>query len=361
MVAEFFITLGSPAVSQNIQIIIALVALAAVAFTFVLVRKSGSTKSELDESARTPIANVDVESSSISQTDRKSEIAAHADQHSEVIEQPVGQAEINEQSQTLEQPSRSVENQPSLQSRLGRSRGSLTSAFRGLFSSTGVSDDAWENLEDTLIMADMGVQATSKVIEHLKAAVKKSNVADENGMLDLAKVELTKIVDAGLDRSLHLARHDEAPAVALTVGVNGTGKTTTTAKLAHLLASKDNDVLLGAADTFRAAAAEQLTTWGDRLGVPVVRGEEGSDPASVAFNAVTAGKVCGEVESTKSVSEIYSPLSGTIVTVNTSLDGAPELINSAPYGDGWIAEIEIVGGLPSEGLLTANEYATLTA
>ena len=78
-------------------------------------------------------------------------------------------------------------------------------------------------------------------------------------------------------------------------------------------------------------------------------------------SAVTAGKVCGEVESTKSVSEIYSPLSGTIVTVNTSLDGAPELINSAPYGDGWIAEIEIVGGLPSEGLLTANEYATLTA
>ena len=78
-------------------------------------------------------------------------------------------------------------------------------------------------------------------------------------------------------------------------------------------------------------------------------------------DAVTAGKVCGEVESTKSVSEIYSPLTGKIVSVNSALDGAPELINSAPYGDGWIAEIEIVGGLPSEGLLTANEYATLTA
>ena len=177
-----------------------------------------------------------------------------------------------------------------LRHRLGRSQGTLTSAFRGLFSAAGVTDDSWTDLEDTLIMADMGVSASADVIAHLKSAVKKVNVADADAMLALAAQELTSIVDAGLDRTLHLTRHHDAPAVALTVGVNGPGKTTTTAKIAHLLSQSDLEVLLGAADTFRAAAAEQLATWGERLGVQVVRGDEGSDPASVAFNAVAVGK-----------------------------------------------------------------------
>lgn len=176
-----------------------------------------------------------------------------------------------------------------LRDRLGRSQGSLGQVFRQTFSGSTISDDAWQDLEDTLIMADLGVSAATGIVEILKNAVKKSGASSASELHDIAKTELIKLVDGGFDRTMHINRHDNRPAIVLTVGVNGTGKTTTTGKLARMLSAQDKDVLLGAADTFRAAAAEQLMTWGERVGVPVVRGAEGSDPASVAFEAVTAG------------------------------------------------------------------------
>ncbi len=176
-----------------------------------------------------------------------------------------------------------------LRERLGRSQGSLGQVFKQTFSGSTISEDAWQDLEDTLIMADLGASAAAGIVETLKNAVKKSGASSAEDLHSIAKSELTKLVDGGFDRTLHTDRHADRPAVVITVGVNGTGKTTTTGKLARMLSAQDKDVLLGAADTFRAAAAEQLTTWGDRVGVPVVRGAEGSDPASVAFESVTAG------------------------------------------------------------------------
>lgn len=176
-----------------------------------------------------------------------------------------------------------------LRERLGRSQGSLGQAFRQTFSSSTIGEDAWQDLEDTLIMADLGVSAAAGIVDSLKSAVKKSGASSADELQEIAKSELIKLVDGGFDRTLHIDRHSDRPAVVLTVGVNGTGKTTTTGKLARMLSAQDKDVLLGAADTFRAAAAEQLTTWGDRVGVPVIRGAEGSDPAAVAFESVTAG------------------------------------------------------------------------
>ncbi len=176
-----------------------------------------------------------------------------------------------------------------LRERLGRSQGSLGQVFKQTFSGSTISDDAWQDLEDTLIMADLGVSAATGIVETLKAAVKKSGASSADELHEIAKSELIKLVDGGFDRTLHIEHHPDRPAVVLTVGVNGTGKTTTTGKLARMLSAQDKDVLLGAADTFRAAAAEQLTTWGDRVGSPVIRGAEGSDPASVAFESVTAG------------------------------------------------------------------------
>ena len=176
-----------------------------------------------------------------------------------------------------------------LRERLGRSQGSLGNVFRQVFSGTNIDESAWQELEETLIMADLGVSAAAGVVDRLKSAVKKSGAVSAQDLVALAKRELTELVDGGYDRSLKTDRHDDRPAVVLTVGVNGTGKTTTTGKLARMLSAQDKDVLLGAADTFRAAAAEQLMTWGQRVGVPVIRGAEGSDPASVAFESVTAG------------------------------------------------------------------------
>ena len=176
-----------------------------------------------------------------------------------------------------------------LRDRLGRSQGSLGQVFRQVFSGSNIDESAWQELEETLIMADLGVSAATGVVERLKAAVKKAGASSAQDLVALAKQELTVLVDGGYDRTLKVDRHNDRPAVVLTVGVNGTGKTTTTGKLARMLSAQDKDVLLGAADTFRAAAAEQLMTWGQRVGVPVIRGAEGSDPASVAFESVTAG------------------------------------------------------------------------
>lgn len=176
-----------------------------------------------------------------------------------------------------------------LRDRLGRSQGSLGQVFRSVFSGESIDESAWQDLEDTLIMSDLGVSAATGVVEKLRAAVKKSGAATAAELHDLAQAEMIRLVDGGFDRTLKIERHENRPAIVLTVGVNGTGKTTTTGKLARLLTAEDKDVLLGAADTFRAAAAEQLITWGERVGVPVVRGPEGGDPASVAFEAVTAG------------------------------------------------------------------------
>ena len=189
-----------------------------------------------------------------------------------------------------EVPESVVSRSTRLRDRLHLSQSALGHSFRSLFSGNAIDESAWQDLEDNLIMADVGVTASGVVIERLKAAVKHSSITDGSELKRLAQQVLTEIVDGGFSRTLSTSRYNDAPAVVLTVGVNGTGKTTTTGKLARLLAAQDKDVLLGAADTFRAAAAEQLSTWGERVGVPVVRGPEGSDPASVAFDAVTAGK-----------------------------------------------------------------------
>ncbi len=176
-----------------------------------------------------------------------------------------------------------------LRDRLGRSQGTLGQVFRSVFSDSDIDDSAWQDLEDTLIMADLGVKAATDFVAKLKTSVRKSGASTAQDLLDLAKRELTQLVDGNFDRSLQTDRHENQPAIVLIVGVNGTGKTTTTGKLARLLSAQDKDVLLGAADTFRAAAAEQLMTWGQRVGVPVIRGTQGSDPAAVAFESVAAG------------------------------------------------------------------------
>jgi fused signal recognition particle receptor len=205
------------------------------------------------------------------------------------VDPPVTQVPVSQVSTAEVQVPETNEPSAQVSKGFGKSQGSLTNAFRALFAREQLDDDAWQDLEDTLIMADMGVRAAGEIVATLKSKVRSQAVTDANALFELARTELTQIVDAGLDRTLKTNRHKDAPAVVLTVGVNGTGKTTTTGKIAKLLVSQNKEVLLGAADTFRAAAADQLVTWADRVGAIVVRGAEGSDPAAVAFEAVAAG------------------------------------------------------------------------
>ena len=260
---------------------IILVAIIAIAGT-VIFRKQRNTKSSPVIAPSKSNETVSIESST--QIPQPSALSNEAESSSEQIPGTIDSVVL-----ALDVPETMAARSAKLRERLGRSQGSLGNVFRQVFSGTNIDDSAWQELEDTLIMADLGVSAATGVVDRLKSAVKKSGALSAQDLVALAKRELTDLVDGGYDRSLKTDRHDDRPAVVLTVGVNGTGKTTTTGKLARMLSAQDKDVLLGAADTFRAAAAEQLMTWGQRVGVPVIRGAEGSDPASVAFESVTAG------------------------------------------------------------------------
>lgn len=176
-----------------------------------------------------------------------------------------------------------------LRRRLSSSNNVLARALSDLLSVDRIDDEAWDDFEATLIASDLGVGPTTELIDALRRELAIEGVADPDVARRVLRAELLRLVDPSMDRSLNLDSEDGKPAVVMVVGVNGTGKTTTVGKLARVLVADGRTVVLGAADTFRAAAAEQLTTWGERVGVATVRGPEGGDPASVAFESVATG------------------------------------------------------------------------
>ncbi len=188
----------------------------------------------------------------------------------------------------LERPESAAGRLVRLRQRLARSQGALGRGLLSLLSRDRVDEDTWEEIEDSLLTADIGVGPTQELVENLRRRLRVEG-SSASSVHDVLREELLALVDPTMDRRLAVTRHEGTPAVVLMVGVNGTGKTTTVGKLARILVAEDRQVLLGAADTFRAAAAEQLTTWGERVGVTTVKGPEGSDPASVAFEAVRSG------------------------------------------------------------------------
>jgi fused signal recognition particle receptor len=170
--------------------------------------------------------------------------------------------------------------------RLGRSRSSLGSSVTSIFR-RGVDDDAWDELEESLIAADVGVEATMEIVEGLRQRAKEEGIRSGDQALALLK-EVLLLELSVADRALH--RREEGPTVWLVTGVNGTGKTTSIGKLAARHAGAGEKVVLAAADTFRAAAAEQLELWGERSGARVVRSAAGADPAAVAFDGWQSAK-----------------------------------------------------------------------
>ena len=194
---------------------------------------------------------------------------------------------------TVERPEPVRGRMERLRERLASS-GALGRAILGVLSRGQLSAADWEEIEESLLIADLGLEATDSLMEALKRRVAVESTTDEARIREILREELLAVVGPDMDRSLGLTRPEadgtSKPAVVLMVGVNGTGKTTTVGKLARILVAEDKSVLLGAADTFRAAAADQLATWGERVGVDVVRSDrEGADPASVAFETVREG------------------------------------------------------------------------
>lgn len=180
-----------------------------------------------------------------------------------------------------------------LRGRLAKSQNALGRSMLGLLGGGDLDEASWEEVEDTLLIADLGPVVTASLVEQLRSKLAASSVRNEAEARAVLRDVLISELHPGLDRSIKALPHADKPSVLLVVGVNGTGKTTTVGKLARVLVADGRRVVLGAADTFRAAAADQLQSWASRVGAEVVRGPEGADPASVAFDAVDKGVEAG--------------------------------------------------------------------
>jgi fused signal recognition particle receptor len=180
---------------------------------------------------------------------------------------------------------------PRLRDRLTRTRAALAGPVRALTGRGRVDDETWDDLEEALLLADVGVGATGRLLDDLRATAAGLRVSEPAEVVELLRAQVVALFDGAADRSLAIVAGE--PNVWLFVGVNGVGKTTAIAKLAQRESREGHTVLLAAADTFRAAAAEQLAQWGERVGAPVVRGQEGADPGSVVFDAMSAANARG--------------------------------------------------------------------
>ena len=194
----------------------------------------------------------------------------------------------------IEQPEAPGDRMVRLRDRLARS-GSIGRGILNLLTRGSIDEDTWDEIEETLLLADLGPDATDELMDNLRRRIQVLGADDAAAVREILREELIALVDPELDRRLAASRRTapdgtEVPSVLLMVGVNGTGKTTTVGKLARVLVAAERTVVLGAADTFRAAAADQLATWGARVGVDTVRSDrDGADPAAVAFDAVKEG------------------------------------------------------------------------
>lgn len=205
---------------------------------------------------------------------------------------PVGSAVTESATPAVETPEAAGTRMQRLKARLSKSGNPFGRALFNILAKDQLSEADWEDVEDTLLLADVGAEASEQLVEELRNDARIAGQSDPAEVRAALKDKLLKLVGTDVDRRLNADKEGaNKPSVIIMVGVNGTGKTTTAGKLSRLLVSEGKQVMLGAADTFRAAAADQLETWGAKVGVPVVRSDkDGADPASVAFEASAKAK-----------------------------------------------------------------------
>ena len=205
---------------------------------------------------------------------------------------PVGSAVTESATPAVETPEAAGTRMQRLKARLSKSGNPFGKALFNILAKDQLSEADWEDVEDTLLLADVGAEASEQLVEELRNDARIAGQSDPAEVRAALKDKLLKLVGTDTDRRLNANKEGaNKPSVIIMVGVNGTGKTTTAGKLSRLLVSEGKQVMLGAADTFRAAAADQLETWGAKVGVPVVRSDkDGADPASVAFEASAKAK-----------------------------------------------------------------------
>ena len=237
-------------------------------------------------------SNAEANASPAAETAKTAESAAAETQQSP--ESPTASAtkEAPASKAAIETPEAAGSRMQRLKARLSKSGNPFGKALFNILAKDQLSEADWEDVEDTLLLADVGAEASEQLVEELRNDARIAGQSDPAEVRAALKDKLLKLVGTDVDRRLNADKEGaNKPSVIIMVGVNGTGKTTTAGKLSRLLVSEGKQVMLGAADTFRAAAADQLETWGDKVGVPVVRSDkDGADPASVAFEASAKAK-----------------------------------------------------------------------
>jgi fused signal recognition particle receptor len=246
----------------------------------------------------------------------------------------------------IEEP---VREKPRLRDRLGRTRAALSGAFGGL-RGRKIDDDTWDELEEALILADVGLPTTERILDAVRARAKDDKIADASGLVDLVQDEVVAILDSGQSRDLVTVEGE--PNVWMFVGVNGVGKTTTIGKFASHQVADGKRVVLAAADTFRAAAADQLGLWAERTGCDLVRGQDGADPGSVVFDAMAAA-------SSRGADLVLVDTAGRLHTKSNLMEELKKLRRIVDRTEGACKEVLLVidASTGQNGLAQAKQFA----
>ena len=266
------------------------------------------------------------------------EVAAALDEHATVVEP------VEESSETID-----VIERPRFRDRLGKARAALTGALGSIAGRSRIDDQTWDELEEALILADVGVASTQDLLDHLRGRVKSDGLTNGEELLEALKAEMIDRL-SGFDRELHLTEA-AGPTVWLFVGVNGVGKTTTIGKLGAREVQAGRTVLMAAGDTFRAAAAEQLGMWADRVGAELVRGNEGGDPSAVIFDGVEAADARG-------IDLVLADTAGRLHTKVNLMEELSKVRRVADKGAGTVTEVLLVldATTGQNGLVQARQF-----
>ena len=267
------------------------------------------------------------------------------------IAPPTAPPEVERAATTVLEPAPA----PTLRDRMARARSALAGAFAGVRGRRGITDETWDDLEEALLRADVGVRVTGDLLDGLRAEVKSREITQPDQLLDALRTEMKERL-AGADRDLHFVPGDAgSPNVWLFVGVNGVGKTTSIGKVASQQRGEGHSVLVAAADTFRAAAAEQLTTWAERAGAELVRGNEGGDPSAVVFDAV-------ERASARDIDLVIADTAGRLHTKTNLMEELRKVRRVAERGTGRVTEVLLVidATTGQNGLAQAREFGEAT-
>ena len=243
----------------------------------------------------------------------------------------------------------------SLRDRLSKARLAFTGAFAGVLGRTGITEESFEELEEALLRADVGVGVTTELIDGLRAKVAANEITEPQALLDELQAEMVSRLE-GSERSLTFEPGDPgSPNVWMFVGVNGVGKTTTIGKLSNQQIRDGRTVLMAAGDTFRAAAAEQLTTWAERSGAEIVRGAEGSDPSAVIYDGV-------ERASARNIELVMADTAGRLHTKSNLMEELKKVRRVAEKGAGRVTETLLVidATTGQNGLTQAREFGEAT-